>query len=157
MNGSVNEILEKILTEYRVKSARTLLFEVENNPVAYITEYIMDTPTGNFTFWIVFKHEECDDRNLLEKAGIVKYPARAMNHFPAFLDKRVPPPYRVDIEDILSNLGLEEYNKFDILINSESSGLVYAGKVVEVACKTCEEPFIKWIDRVLEDVAVTID
>lgn len=144
----MNEMLQEMVSSGDIKSHRTMLYHITDIPVAYVSEYIMDSNLGPFTWYLTYIYSLGTDRELAEHADIVKYIARAKLFMPAFLERRFPPENREDIESYLAEKGLKEYNKFDILNKTRGKAFAMIGNVHEVAPKHCRYNDIFCIDQI---------
>jgi len=132
-----NEILRKLLNTGDIFSCRTLLYIIEQMPVAYITEYKMHSVSGDFNWYVTWKHEDATDIEMLKNASIFIHDARARLYFPAFLDTRIPPANRDGLEEILNRFSMTEYDKFELIKRSKGLSPIKAGCVEEIEAVDC--------------------
>ena len=149
----MNKDLAFLLNSGDVCGKRTLLFTIDDEPVAYTTEYHMQTKLGPFKWWLTWRHPSCTDRHKTEWASITVYDARARVFFPAYLDCRIPPANREEpqLSEILTSLGLSEYDKFDICVRSGAHSPIKPGYVQEVAPLDCPYEDVHAIDEIVTE------
>ena len=147
----MNKLLKEMLESGCVKSHRTLVFIVDHIDVAYVSEYIMDSKLGPFTWYCTWKCSLDVPAKLAAYIQIIKYPARAKTFMPGTLERRFPPRNRIGLDEYLSNIGLKEYNKFDILSVTKGESFAMPGTVKEVEPRNCELDDIFCIEQIYDE------
>lgn len=64
-NGSMNDVLKRLLDSGDITYKRTLQFVVDNELVAYTTQYEMNGLLGPFKWYLTWKAETCNDKQKL--------------------------------------------------------------------------------------------
>lgn len=62
----MNKQLEYLLNTGDVLKKRTLKFVIDNEIVAYTTEYTMRTKLGPFVWYLTWKADTCNDQDFVE-------------------------------------------------------------------------------------------
>lgn len=152
----MNDTLKALLNSGDITKKRSLKFTIDNEVVAYTTEYHMNGVLGPFKWYTTWKAEACNDRSKLINAGIYIHDARARLYFPGYLDSRIPPENNVDIENILRRHGLSEYDKFDLIIAGRAWTPVHAGTVEEISPIDCPLNEIHAIEEIWQEYKRTL-
>lgn len=154
----MNKDLQYLLNTGNITGKRTLRVIREEGPVAYVTEYRMNSKLGPFTWYIVWLDPECPDREIAKTASIYIHDARARMYFPPFLDTRIPPENRVEPQrtKLMRKYGLKEYNKFDYVIATKGLSPIKKGYVIEVEPKDCEYDEIHAIEEIVQEYHRTL-
>lgn len=147
----MNKILHDLLASGDIIYKRSLKFIIDDEIVAYTTEYYMNGALGPFKWYITWKSETCTDSLKLINAGIYIHPARARLYFPAYLDSRIPPENNLDIENILRRHNVPKYDKFDLVIAGKAWTPVHAGTVEEIPPVDCPLDEIHAIEEIWEE------
>lgn len=147
----MNEILSKLLNSGDLVSRKSLALIGEYGAVAYTTEYLMNSKLGPMKFWITWKEETYPDKRRWEEASIYIHDARARLYFPPYLDTRIPPANRVGIRGILDSFGIEEYDKFELVVRSGGESPIKYGSVTRIPARDCEFDEIHAIEEILEE------
>lgn len=152
----MNKILKALLDSGDIVSKRSLKFVINNEIVAYTTEYLMNGYLGPFKWYTTWKSDTCNEHLKLINAGIYIHPARARLYFPGYLDSRIPPENRDNIEEILRAYNIPEYNKFDLIIAGKARTPVHAGTVEEIPPIDCPMDEIHAIEEIWDEYKRTL-
>lgn len=152
----MNKDLEFLYSTGDIVKRRTLQFDIEGEPVAYVTEFHMRTALGPMKWYLTWKDEAQHNKYWLAQASIKIHDARARLYFPAFLDSRIPPENREDLQYWLDRFGLKEYDKFDIAIASRGKSPIKAGTVHEIENRECPFEEIHAIEEIVAEYQRTI-
>lgn len=149
----MNKQLEFLLNTGDIIKKRTLKFVIDEEIVAYTTEYTMHTKLGPFVWYITWKSDNCNDPKKLEWASIMIHMARARMYFPAYLDTRIPPANRESkqLKEILARFGMTEYDKFTLITRSHGFSPIKPGLVYEVEPMDCQIEEIHAIEEIVKE------
>lgn len=131
-------------------------FRVGSIPVAFSTEYLMEGKLGPFKWYITWIDKNCPDKKLAREASIYIHDARARLYFPAYLDSRIPPENREDLQHFLDRYGMEEYDKFDMVKNTKAWSPIKLGNVREIEPIDCDLDEIHAIEEIVEEYKKTL-
>lgn len=152
----MNKTLKALLDSGDILNKRSLKFIIHGETVAYTTEYHMTGALGPFKWYTTWKSETCNDPDKLMHASIYIHPARARLYFPAYLDSRIPPENREDLEEILKRFNVPKYDKFDLAIAGRAKTPVHAGTVEEIPPIDCPMDEIHAIEEIWDEYKRTL-
>lgn len=147
----MNKDLQFLLNTGNIIGKRSLEFYEGDTIIAYTTEYHMDANMGPLSFWITWKHPDCNDKDILRAASIHIHDARARLYFPAYLDTRIPPINREGLEELQKEWGIKEYDKFEWAIKTEARSPIKRGMVREIEPIDCNLDEIHAIEEIVEE------
>lgn len=149
----MNEILKRLKETGDIKQLRTLVYSIDDDEVAYVNEYKMNTILGPFTWYCTWRAPEQHDAMKLCRASIRIHDARARVYFPAFLDSRIPPANREPCQliELLEKYGMKEYDKFDFIIATKGKSPIKLGLVKEIENVECPYDEIHEIEEIWKE------
>lgn len=152
----MNSNLKYLYDTGDILKRRTLMFEIEGEPVAYVTEFQMNSKLGPMKWYLTWKDKNQHNKVYLQVASIMIHDARARLYFPAFLDTRIPPENRERLEELLDHFGLDHYDKWDFIIATKANSPIKPGNVHEIANIECPFDEIHAIEEIVEEYNRTI-
>lgn len=156
-HGFMNKDLEYLYKTGDILKRRTLQFVIDEEPVAYVTEFQMTSALGPFKWYLTWKDVNQNDKMKLEQASIMIHDARARVYFPAFLDTRIPPENREDLEELMQKYHLDHYDKFDFIIATKARSPIKAGTVHEIENIDCPFDEIHAINEIVAEYHRTLN
>lgn len=147
----MNKDLEFLINTGDIIKRRSLEFYDSDCVIAYTTEYHMNSKLGPLKFWITWKDDRCLDSDKLRFASIFIHDARARLYFPAYLDTRIPPENREDLDELQKKWGIKEYDKFDWVVATKAKSPIKHGLVREIEPVDCPIEEIHAIEEIVEE------
>ena len=148
----MNKDLQFLIDTGDIVKRRTLLLSKDEIPIAYTTEYHMNSELGPMKFYITWKHPACNDAKLLMLASIKIRDARARLYFPAYLNTRIPPANRVGYEELAAKWGITgEYDKFEWAVKTKAKSPIKSGTVEEIEPIDCPYDDIHEIEKIVKE------